>query len=214
MYGFNFRVVSSNLANYPDTEPTSLFYTLIMLRIFLGGDKNQFWKSLVWHDRELNSRLLALEHCVLPIRPPHPVCAVFDGSHNALPSTFCQMWTATNSGDGACLHCAVPLNNQPDACAKRKHGEPTLRGSKQNTWANYSLDAVAESVERRFHVWKVWSSNPIRVKLMTNKIDTCRYLAWCSILIVEEKDWSADYQDTLTEYDIRSSCWWHSVSAG
>ena len=46
-----------------------------------------------------------------------------------------------------------------------------------------SLDAVAESVERRLPIWKFSSLNPSRIKAMTNKIDTYYYETWCLALI-------------------------------
>ena len=48
----------------------------------------------------------------------------------------------------------------------------------------------------------VGSSNPSRVKLMTYEIDTCRYLAWHLALIGYDKDWLAQNQDNVTEWDI------------
>ena len=42
--------------------------------------------------------------------------------------------------------------------------------------------AVAESVEHWSRVWKIMGSNPGRVKPMTYKIDTCRFLTRCSAL--------------------------------
>ena len=41
---------------------------------------------------------------------------------------------------------------------------------------------------------------------MTYKIDTYRFLAKCSALLGEDKDWLAQYQDNVTEWDIRSWC--------
>ena len=46
-----------------------------------------------------------------------------------------------------------------------------------------SLSELGESVERGPHVWEIGSSVPSRVKPMTYKIDTCRFLAWHSALI-------------------------------
>ena len=46
--------------------------------------------------------------------------------------------------------------------------------------ANISIlpDAVAESIERRPRMSEIWSLVTSRVKAMTYKIDTCRFLAW------------------------------------
>ena len=43
-----------------------------------------------------------------------------------------------------------------------------------------------------------------RVKPKTYKIDTCRILTWCSAVIGYGKDWLVQYQDNVTEWDIRS----------
>ena len=61
---------------------------------------------------------------------------------------------------------------------------------------------------------KAGSSNPGRIKPMTYKIDTCRFLVWRSILlkIVElDKDWLNQYQDNPTEWDIVSCSSWTVV---
>ena len=68
------------------------------------------------------------------------------------------------------------------------------------------LDAVAQSVNGMLPVLMVMSSNPSRVKPMTYKIDTCYYLAWYLALIVWDKDWLAQYQDNMTDWDIGSWC--------
>ena len=41
----------------------------------------------------------------------------------------------------------------------------------------------------------------------TYKIDTCRFLARCSVLIGQGKDWLAQDQDNVTEWDIKSWYW-------
>ena len=66
--------------------------------------------------------------------------------------------------------------------------------------------AVTELVERGPRLREIRSSIPRRVKPMTYKIDTFRFLAWHSTLIWSDKDWFAEYQDNATEWDIRS--WW------
>ena len=50
------------------------------------------------------------------------------------------------------------------------------------------MDAVDESVERNLPMQKVVSSIPGRVKPMTYKIDTCRFLAKRSRVVREGKD--------------------------
>ena len=40
------------------------------------------------------------------------------------------------------------------------------------------------------------------VKPMTYKIDTCRFLVWYSALKGWGKDWLAQYQENVTEWDI------------
>ena len=45
------------------------------------------------------------------------------------------------------------------------------------------LGAVAELVEHWSRVLEIVDSNPIRVKSMTSKIDTCGFLARCSALL-------------------------------
>ena len=58
-------------SHYPDTELTSLYALLLMLSIRPGSNNYQFCKSLVWIDRESNSRPPAQEGCTLPIQAPH-----------------------------------------------------------------------------------------------------------------------------------------------
>ena len=72
-------------------------------------------------------------------------------------------------------------------------------------------DRMAECVERlcpvlgdqgiRTHGFQPWSS-------LTNdvKIDICCFLAWCLALLGYGKDWLAQWQDNVTEKDIRSWC--------
>ena len=43
------------------------------------------------------------------------------------------------------------------------------------------------------------------------QIDTCHFLAWRSALLGWGKDWLAECQDTVTEWDIRSWCQWPGV---
>ena len=47
-------------------------------------------------------------------------------------------------------------------------------------------------------------SIPGRVKPQTYEIDTCRFLAWRSVLLEQGKDWLSQYQDNETEWDIGS----------
>ena len=63
---------------------------------------------------------------------------------------------------------------------------------------------VDESVECKSPVREIWSWIPDRVKQMTYKIDTCCFLAWCSVLIGEGKDSLVYCQDNVTEWDIMS----------
>ena len=50
---------------------------------------------------------------------------------------------------------------------------------------------------------EIGSSVPGRVKPMTYKIASCRFLARQSILVGHGKDWLAQCQDTVTGWDIR-----------
>ena len=50
---------------------------------------------------------------------------------------------------------------------------------------------------------QVSTSNPGRVKTVTYKIYTCRYLAWQLALIGSEKDWLAQCQDNVTVKSVR-----------
>ena len=70
---------------------------------------------------------------------------------------------------------------------------------------------MAESVERRPQVQDTGSLVPGRVKPLTYKIDTCRFLARNSALIGYGNDWLAQCQDTLTKWDIMS--WSPSAAA-
>ena len=54
----------------------------------------------------------------------------------------------------------------------------------------------------------VWTHG--RVKPVTYKIDICRFLTWCLALLRYGKDWLAQCQDNMTEWDITSWCWWPS----
>ena len=73
---------------------------------------------------------------------------------------------------------------------------------------------MAESAKRRPRVREVRSSVPSRVKLMSNKIGTCRLLTWCSALIENPKDRLAQFQDNVTESDIRLYCQWPDFLMG
>ena len=46
------------------------------------------------------------------------------------------------------------------------------------------------------------------------KIDTCHFLARCMALLGEGKDWLVQFQDNVTEGDIRSWCWWAGLPMG
>ena len=61
-------------------------------------------------------------------------------------------------------------------------------------------------VERRPRVWEIASLILGRVKTMTYKIDTCRFLAWRLALIGSGKDWLAQCPDNVTEENIGSWC--------
>ena len=48
----------------------------------------------------------------------------------------------------------------------------------------YTPGVLSESVEHWSRVREIVGSNPGRVKPMTiNKIDTCRFIAWCSAIL-------------------------------
>ena len=52
---------------------------------------------------------------------------------------------------------------------------------------------------RRF---EPWSS-----KTNDFKFDTCSFVARCSVLFGKDRDWLAQCQDIVTDWDIRSLCW-------
>ena len=62
-----------------------------------------------------------------------------------------------------------------------------------------------QTLESRPCVWEIMSLVPGRVKLMTYKIDTCLFLVGCSALLGMGKDWLAQCQESVTEWDIGSS---------
>ena len=64
--------------------------------------------------------------------------------------------------------------------------------------------AVVELAEPGACVWEIESLVPGRVKPITYKFDTCHFLVWCSALIIYGKDWLAQDQDDVTEWDIGS----------
>ena len=70
------------------------------------------------------------------------------------------------------------------------------------------LHALAESSEYKPPIRVDMSLIPARVNSLTYKPDTCCFVAWQSILISEGKDWLAECQDNVTEWDIGLSCWW------
>ena len=43
------------------------------------------------------------------------------------------------------------------------------------------------------------------------KIDTCHFQARPSTLLGQDKVWLVQYQDNVTEWDIKSWCWWPAV---
>ena len=49
---------------------------------------------------------------------------------------------------------------------------------------------------------EIGSLVPGQVKSMTYRIDTCRFLAWRFAVIRWGKDWLAQCQDNVTEWDI------------
>ena len=65
-------------------------------------------------------------------------------------------------------------------------------------------DPKTELVEGGPHMWEIGSVVPNRIKTMTYKIDTCRFLAWHSKVISEDKDRLTQCQDTVTGWDGRS----------
>ena len=64
---------------------------------------------------------------------------------------------------------------------------------------------LAESLGHMPCVWEIWSSVPGRVKPMTCKIDTCRYLVRWMFDINRIR--FAQCQDNMAEWDIGSWCW-------
>ena len=55
-------------------------------------------------------------------------------------------------------------------------------------FGHYELIHMTELVEREPQVWKIRSSIPCRVKPMTYKICTCRFLAWHLAFIRTEQE--------------------------
>ena len=51
-----------------------------------------------------------------------------------------------------------------------------------------------------------WEFDPTRVKAMNYKIDTCHYIAQRLVRLEWGKDWLAQFQDNVAEWDIGS--WW------
>ena len=58
----------------------------------------------------------------------------------------------------------------------------------------------------------LWAGDSEFSQPMTYQIDTCCFLAWRSALIGQ--DWLTQCQDNVTEYDIRSWCWWPDFIIG
>ena len=71
-------------------------------------------------------------------------------------------------------------------------------------WKRNRPGTVAELVERWPRVWEIGSLVLGRVKSMTYKIDTCRFVAWHSTLIGYGKDGFAQCQENVTGRDIGS----------
>ena len=71
---------------------------------------------------------------------------------------------------------------------------------------DFKPGAVAESVENVSCVGEIVGLNPCRVRPLTYKIDTSQFLARCSALLEQGKDWVAQCQDNVTEWNIRSWC--------
>ena len=46
------------------------------------------------------------------------------------------------------------------------------------------------------------------------KMYTCQFLAKCSVLLGEDKDWLTQCQDKVTDWDIKSWCWRPGVPVG
>ena len=75
----------------------------------------------------------------------------------------------------------------------------------------------------RLPCWKIGESEPYRFEsgpcgfkpwsgqINDFKIDTCRFLTWRLALLGLSKDWLAQCQDNVTEWDSRSRCWWPGV---
>ena len=55
--------------------------------------------------------------------------------------------------------------------------------------------------EIRAHGFEPWSSQANDLR-----IDNCRFLARCSTFLGQNKDWLAQCQDKVTEWDTRSLC--------
>ena len=68
-------------------------------------------------------------------------------------------------------------------------------------------DTLVESIEQRPQMLEFGLSIRCRVKPVTYNVDTCHFLAWHSALIGYGKDWFAECQDKLTEWDHGSWCW-------
>ena len=73
---------------------------------------------------------------------------------------------------------------------------------------------MSELVEHDPHVLEIGSLALGQVKAMTDNIDTPCFLAWQLVLIGQGKDWVAQCQDNVTEYDIGSPCWLSDFTVG
>ena len=96
----------STQSHYPDTEPTSPCPIWIMLSTWLGSDKYQFSKSLVWLDQGSNSRSPAHQASPLPIR------IVTSGFLSG--TMVCTLaWNASDVGLIPNISAIFPIEDQP-----------------------------------------------------------------------------------------------------
>ena len=58
-----------------------------------------------------------------------------------------------------------------------------------------------------------WDSNPWSSRTDELKSDTSCFLARHSALLGLDNDWLAQYSDNVTEWGVRSWCWWTGLPA-
>ena len=88
-------------SQYPDTESTSPCPIRIIPNTWLGSDKYQFYKSLVWLNWSSNPRSPTCEAHALPIGPPSPVPEAYRAFHQIGGACWQQsesrLWTTTEA---------------------------------------------------------------------------------------------------------------------